>query len=105
MADEEDQEVERERLRQRDLPSVWIDTWSTLTFKGHVRVSLGEEFAEGAFYRSAFIMDLDQAEAFALHLYGAVQKRKAKEEATAAKALATAMAEAEAKPDTPEQDS
>ena len=63
------------------LPAVFIDTWAFLSWRGHVRISLGEEVGESDQYRFAFLMELDQAEQFAHHVLRIVARRRENEAA------------------------
>jgi hypothetical protein len=67
------------RELRANLSAIYVDTWVTLTWKGHVRFVVGERLYRKSHYRSAFVMELDDAEAFARHLLGAVERRRTKD--------------------------
>jgi hypothetical protein len=69
-----------ERELRATLPAIFIDTWSTLTWRGHVRISIGERLYKRDVYRSAFVMDLEDAEDFAEHLLKVIRRRRQREE-------------------------
>ena len=64
------------------IPSTFVDTWTTLTFRGHIRLVLGETFATGDQYRAAFVIPLDEAQELAEHIMRVVERRRAKDAAT-----------------------
>lgn len=68
------------------IPAIFIDTWHTLTFAGHVRLTFGEIYGDTNNYRTAIVLDLDDGEALARHLLRVVQRRKARDKELAAKA-------------------
>jgi hypothetical protein len=61
------------------LPAIYVDTWATLTWKGHIRIVLGETLYRHDQYRAAFMMELEDAERFGRHLLRAVERRRARE--------------------------
>ena len=72
---------EERRESRGDLPAVFIDTWAFSTWQGHVRITLGEEIGNKDVYRSAFLMELNEAEYFANHLLKVIRIRREKEAA------------------------
>ena len=79
MADEPD-EVHARRTRRAELPATYIDTWATLTWRGHIRFAVGEWLAGDANYRAAFVMELEDAKEFAETLLKRITARLAKDE-------------------------
>lgn len=61
------------------IPAIYVDTWTFLPWKGHVRMVLGEELYQGDYYRGAFVMELNDAERFARHLLRVIERRKARD--------------------------
>jgi hypothetical protein len=57
------------------MPAVFVDAWATLTWRGHIRIVLGEWLLRKNNYRTAVVMELDQAKEFAEDLLERVQKR------------------------------
>ena len=74
----DDKDIARE-LRA-NLPATYVDTWSTVTWKGHIRITLGEYMYGKDNYRAAFIMELEDAERLARHLVRAIERRRAREQ-------------------------
>jgi len=68
----------RRSIARAQLPALYVDTWGTHTWVGHIRIALGEAFGgeTGTVYRSAFVMTLDDAESFATDLLEYVKKRR-----------------------------
>lgn len=59
------------------VPAFFVDTWHIWTWEGHARITFGEEMGEADdVYRSAVVMDTDNALAFAKHLLRLVERRK-----------------------------
>jgi hypothetical protein len=82
-----EREARQERIQARAaIPALFLDTWGFSTWRGHIRITLGEELGGQDYYRTAFVMDLDNAEAFALQLFKSVSRRK-KRDAAATKTL------------------
>jgi len=85
MSDSEDEDSQHEEARlarsaaRAALPAIYIDSWSTLTWTGHIRIALGENMPTGDVYRSAVVMTLSDAENFAQHLLGSIERRREKE--------------------------
>jgi hypothetical protein len=85
MSDSEDDGLQQEEARlarsaaRAALPAIYIDSWSTLTWTGHVRIALGENMPTGDVYRSAIVMTLSDAESFAQHLLGSIDRRREKD--------------------------
>ncbi len=67
--------AERAELKAA-IPAIFVDTWSTLRWKGYMRITLGEYLYRNPHYRAAFLMELDEAENFANHLLRAIQKQR-----------------------------
>jgi hypothetical protein len=94
MADEQDEPIspEREKILEARrearaaLPAVFVDTWSTLTWKGHIRTALGEWLVGEPHYRLAFVMSLDDAKEFAEALLRRIVARQEKDGAREAAA-------------------
>jgi hypothetical protein len=68
------------------VPALFIDTWHTLTFEGHVRVTFGEMYGETDNFRTAIVLDLDDAESLGQQLLRVVKRRRARDKERAAKA-------------------
>jgi hypothetical protein len=76
-SDEKEAAALRERQERRaDLPGHFIDTWSSLTWRDHMRITVGEELYDIDSYRFAMVMTLEDAEAFAQFILRRVQKQK-----------------------------
>jgi hypothetical protein len=60
--------LQARREARAELPATYIDTWSSLIWKGHIRITLGEWVAENPNYRGAYVMELDDAKRFVEHL-------------------------------------
>ena len=82
------EKVERDRAIAA-VPALFIDTWSTISFTGHVRVSLGEIYDGRDNFRAAFVLDLDDAENLGRQLIRSAQRRRERD-----KVLAEAAAKA-----------
>ena len=61
------------REARAELPATYIDTWSSLIWKGHIRIALGEWITTNPKYRGAYVMELEDAKMFAEHLLKMVQ--------------------------------
>jgi hypothetical protein len=89
MADEpnktaEEIEAEAKEKAARDraiaaIPAVFIDTWSTLSFTGHIRITFGEIYGGTNNFRSAIVLDLDDAESLGRHLIRVAERRRARD--------------------------
>src|SRR4051794_15158187 len=73
------------RARRAKLPTIYVDTWSTLTWKGHIRVVLAEWMNDEPNYRAAFLMELEDAKKFAEYLLEIIEEREKKDAAFVAK--------------------
>ncbi len=62
---EKEAALQARRVARAELPATYIDTWSTLIWKGHIRITLGEWIAGNPNYRGAYLMELDDAKVFA----------------------------------------
>ena len=43
------------------VPAIFVDSWSTLIWPGHIRIVLGEWLMRKTNYRAAFVMTLEDA--------------------------------------------
>ena len=78
---DDDLSPDRRRDARALLPAVYIDTWSTLIWSGHMRITLGEWLGEDPSYRGAFIMELDDAERLARHILRRAQRQRERDAA------------------------
>ena len=62
------------------IPAVYVDTWSALSWKGHVRIVLGEWVYREPNYRAAFLMELADAKRLAEYLVEIVDERQKEEQ-------------------------
>ena len=70
------------------IPATYIDTWFLTSWRGHVRIALGEQASEEdrpEYYRAAFVLELRDAEKFAMQVLEMVQIRKTKQAETTKK--------------------
>jgi len=81
LSPEEAAALEARREARAAIPAVYIDTWATLTWKGHIRFVLGEWVGEQPHYRAAFLMELEDAKRFARQLLRRVEDRQKKDKA------------------------
>lgn len=73
--------LQARRDARAELPATYIDTWSSLIWEGHIRITLGEWVADNPSYRAAYVMELDDAKRFAEHLLKRVQRQHEREAA------------------------
>lgn len=73
---QEESAREARRLARLSLPAVYIDTWGFHSWRGHIRIALGEQAGDTDSYRFAYVMELDDAETFANQVLRVVQRRK-----------------------------
>ena len=71
--------VARQRARAA-IPAVYVDTWSAVSWKGHVRIVLGEWVYREPNYRAAFLMELTDAKRLAEYLLDIVEERQKEEQ-------------------------
>lgn len=81
---EEENEDDRDYEAMARLPAVYADTWYVITWKGHLRMTLGEDF-EKPHYRAAFVLELDDAERLAKHILRSVERRRKRDTASEVK--------------------
>ena len=81
------------REARAEIPALFVDDWSMLSWEGHIRFVLGEWLASRPNYRAAFVMSLNDAQLFAENILERVAKRR---EIDAAEARKTPAAEGEA---------
>lgn len=62
------------------LPATYIDTWHVWTWKGHMRITFGEEFPDVRYLRSAVVMTLHDAELLANMMLRMAEVRRKKDE-------------------------
>ena len=74
------------------IPGLYIDTWTMYSWKGHVRVTFGEVYHDTDNFRTAIVMNTDDAVIFARRLLRMAERRKARD-------LERAAQEAEAEPE------
>jgi hypothetical protein len=77
-AKEEAEEAARRRAIA-SIPATFIDTWSTLDFAGHVRVTLGEIYGDAEHFRTAFVLSADDAILLGRQLVHSGERRKARD--------------------------
>lgn len=65
----------RQRARAA-VPAFFVDTWAILRWSGHLRIVLGESLYGESNYRAAVVMELDEAERFALHILERVAEQR-----------------------------
>jgi len=83
-------ELEEEAARDRSIaaiPGLYVDTWSMYSWKGHVRVTFGEIFHDTDNFRTAIVMDVDDAILLARRMLRMAERRKARDLERAAKEL------------------
>ena len=67
------------------LTATFVDSWATLTWKGHVRIVFGEWLAKKPNYRAAFVMQMEDAKEFAEDLLEQIRNRQEKDAIESAK--------------------
>ena len=75
-------ELEEEAARDRAIgaiPGFYIDTWSMYSWKGHIRVTFGEIFRDTDNFRTAIVMNTDDAIIFARRMLRMAERRKARD--------------------------
>ncbi len=95
---ERDQKERTRAERYRTIgsvPGIFVDTWHLVSFKGHIRVTFGEVLGNIDNFRSAIVLDLDDAEVFARQLHRMARQRKVRDEEIAAAKAAGEPAEEE----------
>ena len=80
---EKEAAIQARRNARAELPATYIDTWSTLIWKDHIRITLGEWIVDDPSYRVAYVMELDDAKRFAEHLLKRVQRQHERDSARA----------------------
>ena len=79
---EETEEQAGRRMRSEaraSIPAVYVDTWGFSSWRGHIRITLGEQLGDTDKYRYAFLMELPEAERFARHILRIVERRRQKD--------------------------
>jgi hypothetical protein len=71
--------AESRKEARGELPAVFVDTWGFVSWRGHLRITVGEEIGDTDIYRFAFLMELTDAEKFAKHILRVVEKRRSKD--------------------------
>jgi hypothetical protein len=61
------------------IPALYLDSWHLYGWRGHIRVTMGEQMGDLDKYRIAFVMETNDVEAFAKQLLQMVERRKKKE--------------------------
>ena len=82
---DDDVALESRREARAALPAVYVDTWSTVIWKGHMRIVLGEHVADDPHYRAAYVMELEDAKKLAQHILRRVQRQYDRDAARAKK--------------------
>jgi hypothetical protein len=75
-------ELEEEAVRDHAIgaiPGLYIDTWHMYSWKGHVRVTFGEIFHDTDNFRTAIIMNVDDALIFARRMLRMAERRKGRD--------------------------
>jgi len=94
-AKEEAEEAARRRAIG-SIPAIFIDTWSTTGFTGHVRATFGEIYGNIDNFRVAIVLSADDAISLGRQLVRSGERRKARDKA---RAEAAANREQEGDPD------
>jgi hypothetical protein len=63
-----------------DIPATYIDTWHLSTWRGHIRLTLGEYIGGADRFRTAVVMELKDAERLATAVLRMIERRKAAEQ-------------------------
>ena len=85
MAEEKPTQSEKDARRKETreavaaVPALYVDTWHIITWRGHLRITFGEELAEEDSYRTAIVMELGDAEKLASQLKRMIEQRKQKD--------------------------
>lgn len=58
------------------IPALYSDTYWLTVWSGHIRLTFGEQLADKARYRSALVMDWDDALSLAKDIVELVERRK-----------------------------
>lgn len=62
------------------LPAMYVDTWYLTTWRGHMRIALGEQFADlQNQYRLALVLELNDAESLARGILRGIERRRKKD--------------------------
>jgi len=61
------------------IPAFYVDTWYLNTWKDHIRITFGETLDQNH-YRTAVVLEWDDAERLATHIQEVIAKRKSQEE-------------------------
>jgi hypothetical protein len=75
-------ELDEEAARDQEIgaiPGLYIDTWSMYSWKGHIRVTFGEIFHDTDNFRTAIVMNIDDAVIFARRMLRMAERRKARD--------------------------
>ena|ERR1700722_15640644 len=87
MAEEADQapatnelteEDAREQREMAGIPAIYVDTWHLYTWTGHMRITFGEIFGDIDSFRSAVVMEIDDAERLANQILRMIERRRAR---------------------------
>jgi len=84
MADEPKQpsqdEIDQDRAAVAAVPAIYIDTWYLNAWRGHVRITFGESLGKTDSYRTAVVMELDDAQRMINQLQRLITRRRKNEE-------------------------
>lgn len=89
MAEEPEEEKKARRAASEkarsSLPAAYVDTWSVLRWRGHLRITLAEWMYGAPNYRAAFLMESEDAERLANYILELIERQR-KEDAEEDKA-------------------
>jgi hypothetical protein len=77
------------------IPAIFIDTWTTTGFAGHVRVTLGEIYGAMDNFRAAFVLSADDAILLGRQLVRSGERRKARDKQRAEEAAGARESESD----------
>lgn len=69
------------------VPALYIDTWNLNSWQGHVRITFGESLGRKDYFRTAIVVDTDDAISLARQLLRFAQDRKERDLVRAAREL------------------
>ncbi len=81
ISEERQAAIEARRKARAALPAVYVDTWATLVWPGHLRFVLGEWVHGGPNYRGAFVMEFHEVERFANALLDIIKQERERRDA------------------------
>ena len=72
-------ENDEEKIARSGIPAIYIDTWFLTTWRGHMRITFGETVSKIDAYRSAIVLELNDAEKLSRQILKMIERRKEKE--------------------------